>query len=96
VMGSQTLDGSLKAQRDRGNLTGLAGTFQHQLSEKMADLWQLVTRQDQRWPATEVNTEIVPNHYRGSQPSRKPSGSPVLPQKQAKKVNSISLAAKAA
>ena len=64
VLGSLALNKSLKAQRDQhraGDLTGLAGTFQKQLSQAMADLWQMATDQDRRWPMVEVVEEVRPS-----------------------------------
>lgn len=54
VLGSLALNEALQAQRVEGNLTDLAGTFQKRLSDVLADLWQLVTDQDRRWPTVEV------------------------------------------
>jgi 2-polyprenyl-6-methoxyphenol hydroxylase-like FAD-dependent oxidoreductase len=61
VMGSLALNNSLKAQRDQdmaGDLTGLAAIFQKQLSQVMADLWQMATDQDRRWPMVEVVEQL--------------------------------------
>lgn len=54
AMSGQALDHCLQAQRERGDLTGLAQAFQQELSRVVADPWKLATREDKRWPATEV------------------------------------------
>jgi 2-polyprenyl-6-methoxyphenol hydroxylase-like FAD-dependent oxidoreductase len=61
VIGSEALNKSLKMHRDQhgsGDLTGLAATFQKQLSRALADLWQIATNQDRRWPMVEVAEEL--------------------------------------
>jgi 2-polyprenyl-6-methoxyphenol hydroxylase-like FAD-dependent oxidoreductase len=58
ITGSLALERSLKMQQ-AGHITGLARTFQQQLGRSLADLWQMVSTQDQRWPATEVIEESV-------------------------------------
>jgi flavin-dependent dehydrogenase len=62
VIGSLALDESLKAQRRQhqpGDLTGLAAAFPKQLSQALADLWQMAISQDRRWPRVEVNDEVA-------------------------------------
>lgn len=58
LLGSQTLANCLPEQSRLGHLTGLARTFQTQLSQAIAEPWQMVLREDQRWPATEVVESI--------------------------------------
>jgi len=61
VIGSLALDESVKAQRGQhrpGDLTGLAAAFPKQLSRAMADLWEMVIRQDRRWSRVEVIDEV--------------------------------------
>jgi hypothetical protein len=60
VMGSQALADCLRAQRQQGDLTGLAAAFQTKLSQAVADPWQLAIREDQRWPTTEVAEDVLP------------------------------------
>lgn len=85
VMGSLALDHSLKAQRDQakaGDITGLAMTFQKQLPGVMADLWQMVTSQDQRWPTTEVAEQVAlaprPVQQKTVRLSKPPFTSPIM------------------
>lgn len=62
VLGSLALNDSLQAQRAKvgeSDLTGLAMIFQKQLSGVMADLWQMVTSQDQRWSTTKVAEQVA-------------------------------------
>jgi 2-polyprenyl-6-methoxyphenol hydroxylase-like FAD-dependent oxidoreductase len=54
----QALAGSLKTQRP-GDVAGLAQTFQQALHQVVAGPWQMATREDRRWPATEVAESLV-------------------------------------
>lgn len=57
ALGSLALEHSLAAhvhQGGTGGLVGLAGSFQKQLSRVTASAWQMVTREDRRWPAAET------------------------------------------
>jgi len=57
ALGSLALQHSLQTQRRMqaaGDLTGLAQSFQRQLSRAVASTWHMVTREDRRWPATET------------------------------------------
>lgn len=55
ALSSQTLRRCLEEQRrETGTLAGLAERFQGQLSQVAAGPWQMATREDQRWPATET------------------------------------------
>ncbi len=60
VMGSDALDKSLYAYKDRlaaGDVTGLAGTFQRRLRDTTDRLWSMSTRKDWDWPMTEVTDD---------------------------------------
>lgn len=61
VIGIQTLDKCLQRQQQRPDLTGLAETFQTQLSQALARLWRMATQHDWHWPTTEVddNAELL-------------------------------------
>jgi hypothetical protein len=43
---------------------GLAQTFQRQLRQAMSSVWQLVTEDDRRWPATKVAENVIPMRQR--------------------------------
>lgn len=58
ALSSQTLDRCLQQQRQRGDLLGMAGNFQAQLSKTENSVWQLAVREDQRWPETEINQAV--------------------------------------
>jgi 2-polyprenyl-6-methoxyphenol hydroxylase-like FAD-dependent oxidoreductase len=60
ALDSQALEHCLQAQRRQGDLAGLARTFQQQLYEATNDVWHLVTKEDLRWPATEVTAGVLP------------------------------------
>jgi 2-polyprenyl-6-methoxyphenol hydroxylase-like FAD-dependent oxidoreductase len=62
AMGSMTLDGCLRQQRQQPgtDLVGLARTFQTQLAELIAGPWQMATGEDQRWLALEGQVELDP------------------------------------
>lgn len=64
VTGVAALENSLNQQTQQRHLRGLAATFQKQLSHVLADLWQLATGQDQRWPNLEIAQETMPAWYR--------------------------------
>lgn len=73
AIGGLALETSLQAQRRRrapGDVTGLARTFQQQLSQAMAGTWQMVTSHDRRWPATVVTGGARP--LRRQVPARRP------------------------
>ncbi len=53
VLGSEALAHTL-ARQTPGDLTGLAEAFQSRLKQAVASAWQMATREDQRWPNTEV------------------------------------------
>jgi 2-polyprenyl-6-methoxyphenol hydroxylase-like FAD-dependent oxidoreductase len=82
VLGSQALEQCLQVQQGQGNMTGLAEAFQSQLSRVVADPWQMVTREDQRWPATEVvgQKELVsrPVLQKQVKPAKRPAIRPVM------------------
>lgn len=54
ALGSVVLDRCLTNQRHKTDLTGLARRFQKQLSQAVANIWQMTTREDRRWPETDV------------------------------------------
>jgi 2-polyprenyl-6-methoxyphenol hydroxylase-like FAD-dependent oxidoreductase len=60
VMGSQALAKCLEEQSERRQLAGLAQAFQAQLSQVVADSWQLAVREDRRWPLTKETKELLP------------------------------------
>ncbi len=66
LMGSQALDRCLHEQARQSGLTGLAAIFQKQLSQAVADPWRLATREDRRWPTTEVAQDIAPVRFQVS------------------------------
>jgi 2-polyprenyl-6-methoxyphenol hydroxylase-like FAD-dependent oxidoreductase len=55
AMGSLALERCLQAQRQRtaNDLTGLAKSFQQELSQVVAGPWHMATSTDRRWPTTE-------------------------------------------
>ena len=53
VLGSEALAHTL-AEQMPGDLAGLAQAFQTRLKQAVASAWQMATREDQRWPNTEV------------------------------------------
>ena len=61
LMGSQALESVLEEQKNQIDLAGLAQNFQTRLTQNVASAWKMATREDQRWPSTEVTeqTEIV-------------------------------------
>jgi 2-polyprenyl-6-methoxyphenol hydroxylase-like FAD-dependent oxidoreductase len=82
VLGSRALEQCLTAHHRREDLTGLAKAFQTQLSRVVADPWQMVTREDQRWPATEIvgQRELVarPSQQKPLKPAKRPAIRPVM------------------
>lgn len=63
AMASQRLDACLEAQRSlypAGDLAGLAGRFQQELSRSVAGIWQMVVREDLRWPQARMVENFVP------------------------------------
>jgi 2-polyprenyl-6-methoxyphenol hydroxylase-like FAD-dependent oxidoreductase len=82
VLGSQALEQCLRGQQRQGGLTGLAEAFQAQLSRVVAEPWQMVTREDRRWPATEVVGQhgLAPRPVRQKpvKPAKKPAIRPAL------------------
>lgn len=57
VLGSLALNKTLQAH-GAADLTGLAGAFQQRLSRTMAELWNMTTGQDRRWPQVEVSEPL--------------------------------------
>jgi 2-polyprenyl-6-methoxyphenol hydroxylase-like FAD-dependent oxidoreductase len=90
AMGSLALDHALKQQQIKAgsDLTGLAKSFQKQLSKAVAATWAMGTREDQRWPATEVAENIVPR-LKGA--ARRPV-KPVQPKRAARVATGVYLA----
>jgi 2-polyprenyl-6-methoxyphenol hydroxylase-like FAD-dependent oxidoreductase len=82
VLGSLALEQCLRAQQRQGDLSGLPKAFQTQLSRVVADPWQMVTREDGRWPATEVvgPQEIAsrPVIQQPAKPAKKPAIRPAM------------------
>jgi flavin-dependent dehydrogenase len=71
AMASQALDACLQNQRSlspAGDLTGLAGRFQQELSRSVAGIWQMVTREDLRWPQAEMVENFIPARSRAGKP----------------------------
>ncbi len=64
LLGSGALARSLEAQRSQGDLLGLASAFQSELRQAVASAWHLATREDRRWPGTEVTKEVEPRSQR--------------------------------
>ena len=64
MLGSRALTQSLEAQRSQDNLIGLAGAFQSALRQAVASAWHLATREDRRWPGTEVTKDVEPSLHR--------------------------------
>jgi 2-polyprenyl-6-methoxyphenol hydroxylase-like FAD-dependent oxidoreductase len=64
LLGSQALAQTIEAQRDQDDLLGLASAFQSELRQAVASAWHLATREDRRWPATEVTKEVEPRQRR--------------------------------
>jgi 2-polyprenyl-6-methoxyphenol hydroxylase-like FAD-dependent oxidoreductase len=58
LMGSQALESSLEEQQNQNNLTGLAQNFQTRLTQNVAGAWKMATREDRRWPSTEVTEQL--------------------------------------
>jgi 2-polyprenyl-6-methoxyphenol hydroxylase-like FAD-dependent oxidoreductase len=61
AIGGQVLARCLQARRRQPGaegLNGLAETYQRELSEAVAGLWQMATRKDWDWPITEVTDTI--------------------------------------
>jgi len=54
TMGSLVLDRCIQAVRAASDITGLAQTFQKQLSKIVMGSWKMVTKEDLRWPNAEV------------------------------------------
>ncbi|MCK6624072.1 MAG: hypothetical protein L6R45_02730 [Anaerolineae bacterium] len=58
LLGLEGLADCLVEQRQRGNLNGLAQTFQQRLRQATDTVWQLITNDDLRWPATIVTERV--------------------------------------
>lgn len=58
LLGLEGLADCLKEQRSQGNLIGLAQTFQQRLRQATDTVWQLITNDDLRWPATLVTERV--------------------------------------
>jgi len=58
LLGLEGLADCLVEQRQRGNLHGLAQTFQQRLRRATDTVWQLITNDDLRWPATIVTERV--------------------------------------
>jgi 2-polyprenyl-6-methoxyphenol hydroxylase-like FAD-dependent oxidoreductase len=67
LLGLEGLADCLDEQRSRGNLAGLAQTFQQRLRQATQGVWKLVIADDLRWPATLV-TERAAKASRSHQP----------------------------
>jgi hypothetical protein len=58
LMGSQALKSSLEEQKNQVDLAGLVQNFQTRLSQNVASAWKMATREDRRWPSTEVTEQL--------------------------------------
>ncbi|MCQ3977518.1 MAG: 2-polyprenyl-6-methoxyphenol hydroxylase-like oxidoreductase [Anaerolineae bacterium] len=58
LLGLEGLADCLVEQRQRGNLNGLAKSFQQRLRQATDNVWQLITDDDLRWPATIVTERV--------------------------------------
>ncbi|GAB4448628.1 MAG: hypothetical protein Fur0044_44310 [Anaerolineae bacterium] len=58
LLGLEGLADCLVEQRHRGNLNGLAKSFQQRLRQATDNVWQLITDDDLRWPATIVTGRV--------------------------------------
>ncbi len=58
LLGLEGLAGCLAEQRRRGNLTGLARMFQQRLHRATHGVWEMITNDDLRWPATLVTERV--------------------------------------
>ncbi|MBE7473932.1 MAG: 2-polyprenyl-6-methoxyphenol hydroxylase-like oxidoreductase [Anaerolineales bacterium] len=58
LLGLEGLADCLVEQRHRGNLNGLAKSFQQRLRQATDNVWQLITDDDLRWPATIVTERV--------------------------------------
>jgi 2-polyprenyl-6-methoxyphenol hydroxylase-like FAD-dependent oxidoreductase len=58
LLGLEGLADCLKEQRSQGDLIGLAQTFQQRLRQATNTVWQLITNDDLRWPATLVTERV--------------------------------------
>lgn len=80
ALGSLALDdclGELRRQGAVGDVTGLARSFQKQLSQAVAGPWRMATREDRRWPVTQVSEGTSPVQHRApglkvNRPHRQP------------------------
>jgi 2-polyprenyl-6-methoxyphenol hydroxylase-like FAD-dependent oxidoreductase len=64
LLGSRAPAQSLEARRSQGDLIGLAAAFQSELRQAVASAWHLATREDRRWPGTEVTKDVEPRLHR--------------------------------
>ena len=58
LLGLEALADCLAEQHGRGNLIGLAGTFQQRLRQATNGVWKMIISDDLRWPATTVAERI--------------------------------------
>jgi 2-polyprenyl-6-methoxyphenol hydroxylase-like FAD-dependent oxidoreductase len=58
LLGLEGLADCLAEQRVRENLTGLAQRFQQCLRQATQEVWELITTDDLRWPATVVTERV--------------------------------------
>ncbi len=58
LLGLEGLADCLAEQRVRGNLTGLAQRFQQRLRQATQGVWEMITNDDLRWPATVVAERV--------------------------------------
>jgi 2-polyprenyl-6-methoxyphenol hydroxylase-like FAD-dependent oxidoreductase len=81
LLGLEGLADCLVEQRSRGNLIGLAQTFQPRLRQAIQGVWKLVIADDLRWPATVVDERVGsvahPRQPASASISQKLSGSTV-------------------
>lgn len=77
ILDSQALESCLQAQRPQDRLPGLAQAFQQELHRVTGGVWQTVTDEDRRWPATEVIEKIEMSlRPRRQQPVQRPVSIP--------------------
>jgi 2-polyprenyl-6-methoxyphenol hydroxylase-like FAD-dependent oxidoreductase len=73
ALGSVALDKCLRAHRpglSLGDVSGLAETFQRQLSEALSHLWYTTTQKEWQWPLTEVTDTV----FQPDEPALPPAG----------------------
>lgn len=68
LLGLEGLADCLAEQRSRGNLAGLAQTYQPRLYQATQGIWKMIIGDDLRWPATAV-AERVASALRPRQPT---------------------------